>query len=34
MSKLSARITIVVIWVASATLGFPCLLYSTTITYK
>ncbi|KAF4532812.1 hypothetical protein B566_EDAN002662 [Ephemera danica] len=34
MSKLSARITIVVIWVASAILGFPCLLYSTTITYK
>ncbi|XP_059468472.1 tachykinin-like peptides receptor 86C [Neocloeon triangulifer] len=34
MSKMSARVTIVVIWVASATLGFPCLLYSTTITYK
>ncbi|XP_065351029.1 tachykinin-like peptides receptor 86C isoform X2 [Cloeon dipterum] len=34
MSKLSARVTIVVIWVASATLGFPCLLYSETITRK
>jgi hypothetical protein len=34
MSKASAKLTILVIWLASMALAAPCLLYSTTITYK
>ncbi|XP_023718050.1 tachykinin-like peptides receptor 86C isoform X2 [Cryptotermes secundus] len=34
MSKASAQVTILVIWLAGMVLGLPCLLYSTTITYK
>ncbi|KAJ9590088.1 hypothetical protein L9F63_016787, partial [Diploptera punctata] len=34
MSKVSAQVIIVIIWLASMTLGSPCLVYSTTITYN
>ncbi|XP_068085170.1 tachykinin-like peptides receptor 86C [Anabrus simplex] len=34
MSKVSAQVTIVVIWTASLILGSPCLLYSNTIAYR
>ncbi|XP_075215348.1 tachykinin-like peptides receptor 86C [Lycorma delicatula] len=34
MSKFNAHVTILIIWLASLLLGFPCLLFSTTITYK
>ncbi|XP_031336336.1 tachykinin-like peptides receptor 86C [Photinus pyralis] len=34
MSKTSSLVTIVLIWIASMISGFPCLLYSTTVTYK
>ncbi|KAG8320084.1 hypothetical protein J6590_076935 [Homalodisca vitripennis] len=34
MSKTIAQMTIITIWFTSLALGSPCLLYSTTITYK
>lgn len=34
MSKASAQVTILVVWLASVVLGSPCLLYSDTITYR
>ncbi|XP_049839482.1 tachykinin-like peptides receptor 86C [Schistocerca gregaria] len=34
MSKASAQVTIAAVWVASLSLGSPCLLYSDTITYR